>query len=49
MDVDDEADLRALLKHDLSGTQTGTWLHDNGFLKKLRLGSMTGARVAATS
>jgi 2-phospho-L-lactate/phosphoenolpyruvate guanylyltransferase len=26
MDVDDEADLRALLQHDLTGTQTGQWL-----------------------
>jgi 2-phospho-L-lactate guanylyltransferase len=49
MDVDDEADLHELLQHDLSGTQTETWLHDSGVLKKLRLGSMTGARVAATS
>src|SRR5260370_2666004 len=29
MDVDDEADLRALLQHDLSGTQTGRWLAEN--------------------
>jgi 2-phospho-L-lactate/phosphoenolpyruvate guanylyltransferase len=26
MDVDDEADLQALLKNDLSGTETGRWL-----------------------
>ena len=38
MDVDDEADLRALMQHDLSGTQTGAWLRDSGLLKKLRLG-----------
>jgi 2-phospho-L-lactate guanylyltransferase len=49
MDVDDESDLRAMLKHDLSGTQTGAWLQNSGLLKKLRLGSMTGARVAASS
>jgi 2-phospho-L-lactate guanylyltransferase len=30
MDVDDEADLRALLKHNLSGTATGRWLHESG-------------------
>jgi 2-phospho-L-lactate/phosphoenolpyruvate guanylyltransferase len=30
MDVDDESDLRALLQHDLSHTQTGQWLHDSG-------------------
>ena len=49
MDVDDESDLRAVLQHDLSGTQTGAWLRDSGLLKKLRLGSMTEARVAASS
>ena len=47
MDVDDEADLRALLQHDLSATRTGAWLHESGVLKKLCLGSTTGARVAA--
>jgi 2-phospho-L-lactate guanylyltransferase len=30
MDVDDESDLRALLQHDLSGTETGKWLNDSG-------------------
>jgi 2-phospho-L-lactate guanylyltransferase len=49
MDVDDESDLRAMLQHDLSGTQTGSWLRDSGLLEKLCLGSMTGARVAASS
>jgi len=29
MDVDDESDLRALLEHDLSGTETGRWLREN--------------------
>ncbi len=29
MDVDDESDLRALLQHDLSGTETGEWLQRN--------------------
>jgi 2-phospho-L-lactate guanylyltransferase len=47
MDVDDEADLRALLKHDLSGTETGQWLRDNGvearFRSQLKAGAM-GAR-----
>ena len=47
MDVDDEPDLRALLQHDLSATQTGAWLRDSGVLRKLGSGSMTGARVAA--
>jgi 2-phospho-L-lactate guanylyltransferase len=39
MDVDDEADLRALLQNDLSGTQTGRWLAESG----------TAERFAATS
>ncbi|MGA2429268.1 MAG: 2-phospho-L-lactate guanylyltransferase [Candidatus Acidiferrum sp.] len=49
MDVDDEADLLALLQHDLSGTRTGTWLHDSGVLKKVGLRPMTKASVAAQS
>lgn len=36
MDVDDEADLRALLKHDLSATRTGRWLQENGVDSRLR-------------
>jgi 2-phospho-L-lactate guanylyltransferase len=47
MDVDDEADLRALLKNDLSGTETGQWLRESGvearFRSHLRAGAM-GAR-----
>jgi 2-phospho-L-lactate guanylyltransferase len=47
MDVDDEADLRALLKNDLSGTETGRWLHESGvetrFQPHLKAGAM-GAR-----
>jgi len=30
MDVDDESDLRALLEHDLTGTETGRWLREKG-------------------
>jgi 2-phospho-L-lactate/phosphoenolpyruvate guanylyltransferase len=30
MDVDDEADLRELLRHDSSGTSTGRWLEASG-------------------
>ena len=45
MDVDDEADLRALLGHDLSGTATGRWLRASGveakFLPNMRAGAMT--------
>lgn len=47
MDVDDEADLRALLQHDLGTTETGAWLRDSGVLERLQLGSGTGASVAA--
>jgi len=35
MDVDDEADLRALVQHDLSGTTTGLWLEQSGVLARL--------------
>jgi 2-phospho-L-lactate guanylyltransferase len=47
MDVDDEADLRVLLKNDLSGTETGRWLRESGvetrFRSDLKAGAM-GAR-----
>ena len=47
MDVDDEADLRVLLKNDLSGTETGRWLRESGvetrFRPHLKAGAM-GAR-----
>lgn len=47
MDVDDEADLRALLGNDLSRTETGRWLRESGvearFRSHLRAGAM-GAR-----
>lgn len=36
LDVDDEADLRALLKQDLSGTETGRWLRDSGVAARFR-------------
>jgi 2-phospho-L-lactate guanylyltransferase len=43
MDVDDEADLRALLEHDLSATETGRWLRASGvaarFLPNMRAGA----------
>ena len=45
MDVDDEADLRALLKHDLGETETGRWLRASGvaakFLPNMRAGAMS--------
>lgn len=36
MDVDDESDLRALLEHDLTGTETGRWLRETGLDAKFR-------------
>lgn len=43
MDVDDEEDLRALLKNDLSHTETGKWLRQSGvdvrFRPELALGA----------
>lgn len=47
MDVDDEADLRALLEHDLLDTETGRWLHQSGVAARLRPGRDAGARFAA--
>jgi 2-phospho-L-lactate guanylyltransferase len=36
MDVDDEADLRALAQEDLRGTETGQWLQRSGLLQRLQ-------------
>jgi 2-phospho-L-lactate guanylyltransferase len=36
MDVDDEADLRALSQHDLSHTATGKWLEESGVVARFR-------------
>jgi 2-phospho-L-lactate/phosphoenolpyruvate guanylyltransferase len=46
MDVDDEADLRALLEHDLSATRTGAWLLESGLAERFAPGSGTKAQVA---
>lgn len=46
MDVDDESDLRALLEHDLTGTETGRWLRETGLDAKFRLAAKK-ASVAA--
>src|ERR1700732_5348466 len=35
MDVDDEADLRVLVRQDLRGTETGAWLQRSGLMKRL--------------
>jgi len=40
MDVDEEADLRALLQHDLSGTQTGRWLAESGVAERFAAASL---------
>jgi 2-phospho-L-lactate guanylyltransferase len=36
MDVDDEADLRALLRYDLTQTATGKWLEESGVVARFR-------------
>jgi 2-phospho-L-lactate guanylyltransferase len=46
MDVDDEADLRALLAHDLDGTETGRWLRSSGLAAKFLANSRAGAMSA---
>lgn len=35
MDVDDESDLRALVRQDLRGTETSAWLQRSGLLERL--------------
>lgn len=47
MDVDDESDLRALLEHDLGGTETGRWLRESGVEARVRSNRRTGAALAA--
>jgi 2-phospho-L-lactate guanylyltransferase len=46
MDVDDEVDLRLLLKNDLSGTETGRWLRESGVEARFRSHLKAGARGA---
>src|SRR5882762_2580304 len=46
MDVDDEADLRVLLKNDLSGTDTGRWLRETGVEARFRSHFRAGATGA---
>jgi 2-phospho-L-lactate/phosphoenolpyruvate guanylyltransferase len=36
MDVDDESDLRALLRHDLTHTATGKWLEESGVTARFK-------------
>lgn len=37
MDVDDEADLHALLRHDLTNTATGKWLEESGVAARFKI------------
>jgi len=46
MDVDDEADLRALLGHDLTATETGRWLRASGVEERFRSHLKAGATTA---
>jgi len=46
MDVDGEADLRALLENDLSATETGRWLRASGVAARFPPNMRAGAAVA---
>jgi len=46
MDVDDEADLRALLEHDLTTTETGRWLRESAVDARFRSHFSAGAMTA---
>jgi 2-phospho-L-lactate guanylyltransferase len=48
MDVDDESDLRSLLVHDLTGTETGRWLPESGVEAKLRQNRETQSTISAS-
>jgi 2-phospho-L-lactate guanylyltransferase len=47
MDVDDEADLRWLVRQDLSGTETGNCLRQSGILARWQQTPEPGIRIAA--
>lgn len=47
MDVDDESDLRALLQHDLTCTETNRWLRETGLDVKFQSGKKKQTGVAA--
>ena len=47
MDVDDESDLRALLEHDLTLTETGRWLREASLDVKLRSTAKKASVAAA--
>lgn len=47
MDLDDESDLRALLQLDLTGTETGRWLHESGVASRFGPNSQPRTLAAA--
>jgi 2-phospho-L-lactate guanylyltransferase len=49
MDVDDEADLLALLRHDLTGTQTGAFLSESGITQRISARQHEPSRPARTA
>jgi 2-phospho-L-lactate/phosphoenolpyruvate guanylyltransferase len=49
MDVDDESDLRALLEHDLTGTETGRWLRETGLDARFRSEGKKETGIAAAN
>jgi 2-phospho-L-lactate guanylyltransferase len=49
MDVDDESDLRALLEHDLTATETGRWLRETGLHAKFGGGVKKESGIAAAN
>jgi len=44
-DVDDEADLRALAREDLRGTETGGWFERSGLMKRLMAPAISDNRL----
>jgi 2-phospho-L-lactate/phosphoenolpyruvate guanylyltransferase len=46
MDVDDEGDLRGLLEHDLTATETGRWLRASGVAARFLPNMRAGAAIA---
>jgi 2-phospho-L-lactate/phosphoenolpyruvate guanylyltransferase len=48
MDVDDEPDLRLLLQHNLTDTQTGAFLHNSGIAQRLLTPAQHNSRQPAS-
>jgi 2-phospho-L-lactate guanylyltransferase (CobY/MobA/RfbA family) len=49
MDVDDESDLRVLLEHDLTGTETSRWLRETSLHARFRDGMKKESGIAAAN